>query len=75
MEFADLRKGPAFKKGSSPITSVPNKAVESIAEKFKSNNHETPFLVFGQEKNLGKVSAEFLLERFGWFEFLDTFPA
>jgi hypothetical protein len=54
------------------VTSVQNKAVESIAEKLKCNIKETPFFVFGQERNLGKVSAEFLLERFGDFILYDS---
>jgi hypothetical protein len=57
------------------VTSVQNKAVESIAEKLKSNFKETPFFVFGQERNLGKVSAEFLLERFSLLNPLDSLPS
>jgi hypothetical protein len=46
------------------VTSVQNKAVEAIANKLRRTMKETPFFVFGHEKNLGTASTDFLLERY-----------
>ena len=40
-----------------------NKAVESVALKLESSVKLTPFFVVGQETNLGKVSADWTIER------------
>ena len=43
------------------VTSLQNKAVESVATKLRGNVG-TPFFVVGQKENLGKASAEWTLE-------------